>query len=68
MYFPPQGKQWEERDAGSLDINSRKLQEAVDFAMANEYSGEKDLRIAILKGFAKADLYAEIVVGANFLS
>jgi len=50
-YFP-QKNEWEIKDAQSFGINSTKLQEAVDFAKANEYKGDKDLRLAILKGFA----------------
>ncbi|MEO1054307.1 MAG: serine hydrolase [Bacteroidota bacterium] len=51
-YYPPRG-QWEERDPKSLKVNANKLNEAIQFAQANEYSGEKDLRLAILKGFAR---------------
>ena len=32
-------------------INIKKLNSAIDFAKENEYSGSKDLRIAIIKGF-----------------
>ena len=34
-------------------INAESLQEAVTFAESNEYSGSRDLRIAILKGFER---------------
>ena len=34
-------------------IRENALMEAVDFAEENEYSGSRDLRIAILKGFAR---------------
>ncbi len=49
-YFPPRG-QWEAREAATLGINQSLLSDAVQFAESNEYSGSKDLRIAILEGF-----------------
>ena len=52
VYFPPANTDWEERSPSSLDLNGKALAEAVDFALENEYSGSRDLRIAILKGFA----------------
>lgn len=36
-----------------MGMREAKLKEAIDFAMANEYSGEKDLRLAILKSFSR---------------
>lgn len=51
-YFPPRGD-WEHKSASEFRIDQEKLQEAVNFAQNNEYSGERDLRIAILKGFAR---------------
>ena len=53
QYFPPQGKAWEEKDPKEMNLKVKALEEAVAFAEANEYSGSKDLRIAILKGFAR---------------
>ncbi len=50
-YFPPSGKIWETKDPASVGINKSKLAEAIDFAKANEYTGSRDLRQAILKGF-----------------
>ena len=51
-YYP--GKTaWEEKEAKEVGFKEAKLTEAVDFAMNNEYSGEKDLRLAILKGFSR---------------
>lgn len=52
-YFPERNADWEERAPEDFKVNSKKLDEAVDFAMNNEYSGSRDLRIAILKGFEK---------------
>ena len=51
-YFPPSHGAWEKKEPKEFKINSKKLESAIDFAMDNEYSGSRDLRIAILKGFA----------------
>ena len=50
-YFPS-SKDWKSKTAKNFGIKTDELQKAVDFAKANEYKGSKDLRIAILKGFA----------------
>ncbi|MDX1543019.1 MAG: serine hydrolase, partial [Christiangramia sp.] len=47
IYFPPAGE-WQDKTASEFDLN---FTEAVEFAKANEYSGSRDLRQAILKGF-----------------
>jgi CubicO group peptidase (beta-lactamase class C family) len=52
-FYPDRGQQWEERSAESFGISNNSLQDAVKFAQANEYSGDRDLRRAILKGFAR---------------
>jgi len=51
-YFPERGS-WESRDPEAMGLNADSLQAAVDFAIEHEYSGEYDLQIAILKGFAR---------------
>ncbi|WP_299222321.1 serine hydrolase [uncultured Aquimarina sp.] len=51
-YFPERGN-WEEKTPSEFKINTTKLNEAVQYAKDNEYSGSKDLRQAILKGFAR---------------
>lgn len=51
VYFP-EAHRWEHRSPQDLELNAQGLQQAVAFAEANEYSGERDLRLAILKGFA----------------
>ena len=51
-YFPPSHGAWKKKEPKEFKINSKKLESAIDFAMDNEYSGSRDLRIAILKGFA----------------
>ncbi len=52
-YFPDRNAEWAEKPSKEFKINSNKLLEAVDFAKNNEYSGSRDLRIAILKGFER---------------
>jgi hypothetical protein len=51
-YFPPAGAEWSERPAGEAGFDEPGVQQAVEFALANENSVEHDLRIAILKGFS----------------
>lgn len=54
QYFPPpHGSSWEERSPERFKINGNTLDAAVAFAQENEYSGPRDLRIAILKGFER---------------
>ncbi len=50
LYFPERGS-WEEKKPETYSISTEKLQEAIQFAEKNEYSGSRDLRQAILKGF-----------------
>ena len=52
-YFPERNVIWQEKLPKDVDIDKVKLEKAVDFAEANEYSGSRDLRIAILKGFER---------------
>ena len=52
-YFPERNADWEVKSPKDFKIKEAKLNEAVDFAEANEYSGSRDLRIAIVKGFEK---------------
>ena len=52
-YFPEKNAVWREKTPNVLNINSELLAEAIKFANDNEYSGSRDLRIAILKGFAR---------------
>ncbi|HMB63563.1 MAG TPA: serine hydrolase [Eudoraea sp.] len=52
-YFPETHAQWEQKEPGEFKIDSEKLLKAVRFAEENEYSGSRDLRIAILKGFER---------------
>ena len=52
-YFPARGANWKTQSPQTYKIDKQKLQVAVDFAKSNEYSGEKDLRLAIVKGFTR---------------
>lgn len=52
LYYPPAGQEWDQKSAADLGFDSNALQEAVDFAIENENSVERDLRIAILKAFS----------------
>ncbi len=52
QYYPAQTS-WEIRSPEDVKLDPDKIQEAVDFAKANEYTGERDLRLAILKSFAR---------------
>ena len=52
-YFPERNAKWQERPPSTFNLNEKKLNEAVNFAKSNEYSGSRDLRIAILKGFER---------------
>ncbi len=58
-YFPEKGH-WESKPAKEIGFNKEKLNKAVQFAKDNEYSGSRDLRIAILKGF-KAEPFHNIL-------
>ena len=58
-YYPPAGK-WERKSPIEMGFNVTKLETAVQFARENEYTGSRDLRIAILEGFQR-EPYHEIV-------
>jgi len=52
IYFPNKTT-WKKRSPEDFNINKSKLNTAIDSIIANEYSGPKDLRLAVLKGFAR---------------
>lgn len=52
-YFPERNEVWEIKTPNTFKIDETKLQGVVEFAKENEYSGSRDLRIAILKGFER---------------
>jgi len=45
QYFPPAGATWEKVPPEKAGFSKTALQEAVDFALAHEYSGPRDLRL-----------------------
>lgn len=59
-YFPERNAEWLEKPSKDFKIDTDKLREALEFAQNNEYSGSKDLRIAILQGF-KREPFHEIL-------
>lgn len=52
-YFPERNDDWVENNETSQTFNQQNLEKALQFAKDNEYSGSRDLRIAILKGFER---------------
>ena len=52
-YFPEKNVNWKEVSPELYEIDNLKLNNAINFAISNEYSGDTDLRVAILKGFSK---------------
>tara|TARA_B110000444_G_scaffold151768_2_gene142024 strand:+ start:34562 stop:35713 length:1152 start_codon:yes stop_codon:yes gene_type:complete len=53
FYYPAKNAEWKELSPDFFGINNLKLDNVISFALSNEYSGDSDLRIAILKGFAR---------------
>ena len=49
LYYP--NKIWDEKLPENVGIDSKKLNQAIQFAILNENGVEKDLRIAIIKSF-----------------
>ncbi|MFP4488783.1 MAG: serine hydrolase domain-containing protein [Bacteroidales bacterium] len=58
-YFPDRGR-WERKVPAEMGFDSEVLGQALDYAMENEYSGDRDLRVAILESFGY-EPYMEIV-------
>ncbi len=52
FYYPQAGEEWKVLAPDKFGINEEELEQVIGFAEANEYSGARDLRIAILKAFA----------------
>lgn len=59
-YFPERNAEWARKSPAEVSVDAAKLEAAVSFAIENEYSGSRDLRIAILKGFER-EPYHEIL-------
>jgi len=50
QYFPDKNE-WQHKTPAESGMDASKLDEAVEFAQANEYSGSRDLRVAIHNSF-----------------
>ncbi len=59
-YFPERNGKWEQIAVTTAGFTEEGLEQAVQFALENEYSGSRDLRRAILKGFER-EPYHEIL-------
>ena len=59
VYFPERNTSWESKSPAAYSIDSEQLNKAIEFAKGNEYSGSRDLRQAIYKGFQR-EPYHEI--------
>lgn len=59
LYYPARGASWETRTPSDFNMDGSALQEAVNYAQQHEYTGSRDLRQAILKGFER-EPYHEI--------
>lgn len=57
VYYPPAGE-WVMKSPAEMGLRADSLQRAVDFALNNEYSGDRDLRVAILQGFSREPYHA----------
>ncbi|TMU54727.1 serine hydrolase domain-containing protein [Flagellimonas algicola] len=53
IYFPDRNATWKGATENQFKIDQAKLETAVEFAKNNEYSGSRDLKQAILKGFER---------------
>ncbi|WP_431128999.1 serine hydrolase domain-containing protein [Flagellimonas flava] len=53
IYFPDRNAIWKGATENQFKIDQAKLKTAVEFAENNEYSGSRDLKQAILKGFER---------------
>ncbi|MBN1387824.1 MAG: serine hydrolase [Bacteroidales bacterium] len=50
VYYPEKDN-WVHKNPAEMGFDAEKLQEAVKFALDNEYSGDRDLRVAIIRSF-----------------
>ena len=53
IFFPERYESWKAPSEDQFDFKEQQLNNAVEFAKGNEYSGSRDLRRAILKGFER---------------
>lgn len=52
-YFPAKGETWQAKLPSEFNINTQKIEAAVNFALANEYTGGKNLREALVRRFRR---------------
>lgn len=53
LHFPERNEPWKVAEKNQFIYDLQQLNKAVEFAKANEYSGSRDLRRAILEGFER---------------
>ena len=58
LYFPAKGDAWEKRKPEELEMDSKLLQEAVEFARKNPWQGSKDLKKSIERGFSREPFFS----------
>ena len=58
LYFPAKGDAWEKHKPEDLGMDSKLLQEAVEFARKNEWKGHKDLKKAIERSFSREPFFS----------
>lgn len=58
LYFPSKGDAWEKRKPEDLGMDSKLLQEAVEFARKNPSKGPKDLKKAIERSFSREPFFS----------
>lgn len=51
--YYPSPQTWDSKSPTDAGFDKARIDSAVNFALANEYSGQKDLRLAILEGFSR---------------
>ena len=59
-YFPPAGA-WEKRDPAAVGLDKAKLDEAIEFAIANENPNTKDLAVDIPNSFRNEAPYNNLI-------
>ena len=57
-YFPPRGDAWETQKSEKLGMDSKRLQDAVAYAIKKSWQGPKDLNKAITRAFSREPLFS----------
>ncbi|WP_424961867.1 serine hydrolase domain-containing protein [Ekhidna sp.] len=52
QYYPSKNN-WDRKKPNAVGISQSSIDEAIQFALGNEYGGQKDLRLAILESFSR---------------